>query len=189
MHTRLRDSLTRWTILVAVAFVALAAACRVSYHERTLPDWISRVYVPMAVNETHEPGLEELVTNAFVEELLADGRVRAVRRSQCDAIARVTLHDYAETVDSFDSDDIESIRRLDLTLGLELFDSADPERLVVRTGRLPVHISYRSDRRATGAELDVDARDRLGESAGMRLVRAMIYAVKVPGADAPAETP
>ena len=181
MHPTRRQILARWAILGAAACVALTAvACRVTYFERQLPDWVSRVYVPMVVNETFEPGLEELVTNAFVEELLADGRIQAVRRSQCDAIARVTLHDYTEVVEEFDSDDIASIKRLQLTLSLKLLDPADPERWLARAGRLVVNTKYRSDYRATGAELDVDALDRLAHSAGMQLVHAMVYDVKLP---------
>ena len=70
--------------ILAFTFLLLSlvslSACQtaVPYH-RTLPDWVRRVYVPVAENGTTDAGLEVLVTNAFIEAALSDGGAETLR--------------------------------------------------------------------------------------------------------------
>ncbi len=91
------------TILALV--VAVVSGCARVSRERTLPPSIRSVDVPLFVNRTAEPGLEEDVTIYTQEEFLADGRLDLVRQNEADAIVNVELTGFEEQAEGFDSDD------------------------------------------------------------------------------------
>jgi hypothetical protein len=128
----------------------------------------------MAANKTYEPGLEELVTNAFAAELLADGRLEVTRKAQADTIVRITLYDYQETSDSFENDNVEDRREIRLRVGMDLFDPKDLEHPVLQVPAFTVRFTYASDYRSYSSELDVNARQRLGETAAMQMLGALM---------------
>src|SRR5690606_13916043 len=90
---------------LAVIFMLLTG-CATIVRERTLPPSIRSVYVPMAINRTAEIGLEERMTVAVQEELLADGRIEQARLArEADAIVRMAIVEYERVGFTFDSDD------------------------------------------------------------------------------------
>jgi len=174
-----------WILAASAGVLALAACQNLTPYHRVLPAEIERVYVPMAKNKTYEPGLEELITNGFTTELLADGRLELVRKRQSDAVIQVTVEEYNERTRKFESDDIERSREISLILKAELFDRDDLENPFAHTEEIPVKLSYTSDYRSSYAELDVDARERLARETGRRLLMAVMNEVKLvegPGA-------
>ncbi|MBN1867518.1 hypothetical protein JW916_09525 [Candidatus Sumerlaeota bacterium] len=176
MRNRLPEIAPRFlaVLILSAAALALSACSQVVPYRRTLPDWVRRVYVPMAVNKTTEPGLEELVTNAFAIEIEADGRLEVVQKSKADLIAQATLYDYRERSAGFESDDVESIRQMELVVGLDLFDPKDMKNPYARVGSAPIRTNYNSDYRSSTVELDVDARERLGQTVGAVLLQSMM---------------
>ncbi len=153
----------------------LSAGCHLTPYHRTLPDWVGSVYVPMAVNQTAEPGLEELLTNAFTTELLADGRLDVVRKSRSNAVVRLSIKDIEEHTSDHDVDDVESVREINLVLGMQLFDPSDPENPLLQfPGDIVVPFRYASGVRSVGSLLRVDAMDRLAETTARQLLHNLM---------------
>ena len=95
----------RLLLLQIAPMVAFLTGCAPLVRERTLPPSIRAVHVPMIVNRSAEPGLEERMTASFQKEILADGRLRLVRRQEADAIVNVEIRDFDRDGFSFDGDD------------------------------------------------------------------------------------
>lgn len=52
---------------------------------------IETLHVPVAVNDTYEPGLGPLVTDAVIQRLMRDGTVRIARKDTADAELLIRL--------------------------------------------------------------------------------------------------
>ena len=159
----------------ALLLVVLTAGCHVTPYHRTLPDWVDRVYVPMALNETAEPGLEELITNAFTTELLADGRLDVVRKNRSNAVLQVTIKNFEQLTADHNVDAVESVREVNLILGLELFEPSDSENPLLHAEEdVIVPFRYASSTRSVGSLLRVDAMDRLSETTARMLLHNLM---------------
>lgn len=161
-------------LTVAAGLAALATGCHVTPYQRTLPEWIQRVYVPMAINDSFEPGLEELFTRAFVEEVTADGRLEATTRKDADVVVRIVIERYEESSEEFESDDVESHRLMTVYVKAKMYDPADEEVPIATVDKIPVALAYRSDYRAVEVEQEPDARRRLASQAAKHLLRAIL---------------
>ncbi len=106
----------RWmaALLAAVLGAGALSACAPLVRERTLPPSIRTVYVPMIVNRTSEPGLEERIVVAVQEEILADGRLRLENRRRADAQVRIFLTEYYDRPLTFDIDGFATNRIYEL---------------------------------------------------------------------------
>ena len=85
-------------VLVLVAAAGLLEAC--GYHlagrGSTLPAGIHSVGIPVFVNKTSRPELEQRVTEHVVDEFTTRGRVRILPGEEgADAVLRGTLYSYA----------------------------------------------------------------------------------------------
>jgi len=76
------------TWLCAILLI-LSSACTAVPRARTLPPSVRTVYVPLAVNRTAEPAIEERFTQFLQEEILADGRLQLTQRKKADAFVEV----------------------------------------------------------------------------------------------------
>lgn len=159
--------------------VITLSGCHVTPYQRTLPEWVQRVYIPMAKNQTAEPGLEELITKAFQTEILADGRLELTQKSKSNAVLQVTLHDYKEVTSHFESDNVKSATTMEMKVGLDLFDPKDLRNPIGSIPAFTVKLPYSSDYRNYQSELDVDARERLGETTALRLLSALMSNAKM----------
>ncbi len=54
---------------------------------------VKTIHVPVAVNETFEPGLGPLVTEAVIQRLMRDGTFRITRRTTADSELLIRLHE------------------------------------------------------------------------------------------------
>lgn len=68
-----------------LALVALLAGCGYSLRS-TLPPHIKTVAIPVLINRTPEPGIEDFITQALIEAMITSGRMRVVRPEQADAL-------------------------------------------------------------------------------------------------------
>ncbi len=109
--------------MLTLAVLALGGCARVS-RERTLPPSIRRVEVPMFVNRSAEPGIEEDATIYAQEEFLADGRLDLVRESEADAIVNVELTGFDDTAQGFDSDDFPRQTRYTVTADIRIYQNS-----------------------------------------------------------------
>ena len=165
--------------LLALSLFVFCASCSITPYQRTLPEHVKRVYIPMAENKTFEPGLEEMITNAFQTELLADGRLEIANKSKADTIAKIVLNDFKGKSKDFENDAVESQREMTIDVSLQLFYPEDLKNPFARVKSFPVVLSYKSDYRSYYSELDVDAKQRLAETVGLRMVNALMNEAKL----------
>lgn len=114
-------------------FLLMIIACTHVPLARTLPEYVNSVYVPMAVNNSYEPGLEEKLTNFTIDEFLADGRLRVEEKSNADITVKISIEQFiAETLNT-DADDFPMTSRLKVLADVVVFNNLDGKEL----GRFP----------------------------------------------------
>lgn len=146
--------------LFAMVMLLLSSCAKVS-RERTLPPSINSVYVPMVVNRTAEPGIEEDITVYIQEEFLADGRLELDSRRDSDAYILITLDEFETEATSFDSDDYQRRTRQRLRAKVQILQNKPnkpafgPVRTVESTS------SYNNDKRTISYTPEQWGRDEL----------------------------
>jgi outer membrane lipopolysaccharide assembly protein LptE/RlpB len=103
--------------------VAAAALAGCGYSLRgNLPDHVRTVAVPVFVNRTPEPAVENLLTQAVVEAFATNGRLRVVKPEEADALLEGEVVGYEIQALAFDPR--ASIRqyRLVVTMNLRFRD-------------------------------------------------------------------
>jgi hypothetical protein len=55
---------------------------------------VKKIYVPIVKNETYEPGIQTMVTNAIIRRIERDGTYLTGRLAEADATLEVTLTDF-----------------------------------------------------------------------------------------------
>ncbi len=171
----------RYSILVLL-LVALAlplVGCKTTPFQRNLPQWVNRVYIPMAENRSFEPGLEEVITSAFTQEVLSHGELDVTQKNRCDAVVKIIIKDYRERSDDFSSDDIESYREVIATLAVELYDPSDLNTPFGLVEDFEVDMRYNSAFRSARSITSSDARDEFAERCGLQLLRAVLGRVRM----------
>ncbi|HNY28623.1 MAG TPA: LPS assembly lipoprotein LptE [Candidatus Sumerlaeota bacterium] len=166
-------------VLTLLTLTLPLAGCKTTPFQRSLPQWVNRIYIPMAENRSYEPGLEEKITSAFTEEVLSNGELDVTQKNHCDAIVKIIIKDYRERSEDFSSDDIESYREVVATLAAELYDPSDEKTPFGVVEDFEVDMRYRSEFRSTRSTTTSDARDEFAERCGLQLMRAVLGRVRI----------
>ena len=106
------------------ALLALAVSrggCGYTF-QGTLPDHVKTVAVPIFVNRTQQPAVENVITRAIVDAFATNGRLRVVRTQDADAILEGEVLQY--TVGAIAVDPSLNVQqyRLGVTLNLRMRD-------------------------------------------------------------------
>jgi hypothetical protein len=169
--------------LLFIAFLLLGlttlSACHtaIPFH-RSLPDWVRRVYVPIAQNGTTDAGLETLVTNAFTEATLSDGRLEVVSKAKADAVVQIRLDKMEKSTRTFSSDDVEASRELLLTYSVDLYDPADMQKPFAYIHKAEMHTTYTSDLRSLGGISNVQGRADLATATGKAILNDVLFKLR-----------
>jgi hypothetical protein len=118
MSTRPRAARVVAALLAAVAVSLALGGC--GYTLRTsMPPGINSIHVPVLVNRTQEPAIEDFITQALTQAVVQSGRVRiAANAREADAVLEGSIVEYRLVSLSFDrSANVTSYR---LILGLAL---------------------------------------------------------------------
>ncbi len=107
--------------LVPAALILLLASCGYSLRGN-LPGHIQTVAVPIFVNKTQQPAVENLLTRAVVDAFVTSGRLKVVGPEEADSILEGEIVAYR--VDSLSFDPQANVReyRLAVTLNLQFRD-------------------------------------------------------------------
>ncbi len=83
------------SILTVLTLVLISTGCsQMGYNlGTTLPEGLRSVHVPIFINETKEPLLENATTQATLEEFQREGTMK-VSKDQADTLLEVTLTDF-----------------------------------------------------------------------------------------------
>lgn len=168
-----------FTVAAALLSVALGMAkvgCAPKPIGRGLPPQVRSVYVPMFESRAYEPGLEELLTHATIDEFLVDGRVRVAGEAQSDVILVGSLRRLTFVADNFSEEKFELIRRATAVAQVTAYGPDDPLRQtpLFIWSRIVSELAYVSDKRFTVETLNVDAMQQLMEMLGKEVVSAVM---------------
>jgi len=104
-----------------LALVVTLSGCGYSF-QGTLPDHVKTVAVPIFLNRTQQPAVENVITRAIVDAFATNGRLRVVRTQDADAILEGEVLQY--TVGAIAVDPSLNVQqyRLGVTLNLRMRD-------------------------------------------------------------------
>lgn len=169
-------------IIISMAVLMMAAGCRIQPRVRTLPAEIQTVYVPMFINSSYEPGLEELATRATVEAFLADGRLNVVSKpDQADAIVQGIILSFGNRVSSVESDKFPLLSTMEVNFQMKLYSPKDRLNPLNEYEEVSASHSYVSDARHMTMTIPEDARQTLMEGLGRQAVLEVLTGKWQPG--------
>lgn len=166
-------SSARLAVMLA-GVVLLFTGCTPLARARTLPPSVRSVYVPMIVNRTAEPGIEERFTVAMQEELLADGRLMLVKEKDADAIVRVTLLQYEEEAETFDEDDFPTRRTITVDAHMIVEENIPGRPPIGVVRKIKAKTGYNADPRTTTFVGEPSVREGLASTFGRVAVQELI---------------
>ncbi|MCC6546878.1 hypothetical protein IT570_06885 [Candidatus Sumerlaeota bacterium] len=136
-------------LLLLALPVLLLSGCTPVVRSRTLPPSIRNVYVPMIVNRTAMPGLEEELTVALQEEILADGRLNLVKQKDADAVVRVTLIQFVTAPEKLDEDKFGTRQTWTIEADMEVEENIPGRPLIGGIRKVLATHGYNADTRTT----------------------------------------
>lgn len=147
-------------VLVAVLFLN---GCTPVVRARTLPPSVRTVYIPMIENRTSEPGLEERITVAIQEEVLADGRLDIVRERSADAIVPITIRQVDIVPVTLDADGFGTLKEYRIEADFDILENIPGRPRIGDRRDLEVRYVFNDDPRSVnfnpeGREIDQLAR-------------------------------
>jgi hypothetical protein len=160
--------------LAIIAVALFLTGCTPLVRQRTLPASVRSVHVPMIVNRTAQPGLEERMTVAVQRELLADGRLRVVRRQEADAIVQIELRDFDRVGFSFDADDFPTTQMLRVEATMEIRENIPGTPLIGGRRLIIVEQPYDADTRSIFYNALPDSLDFFYEGFGRQIVQELL---------------
>ncbi len=134
-------------LFVATTILVASGCARVS-RERTLPPSIHSVSVPMFVNRSAEPAIEEDATVYTQEEFLADGRLDLVAARDADAWIEVKITDFTNEGVSFDGDNFPRRVRFTTTARVEIVQNIPGKPLIGGPRTVTASHSFNNDKRS-----------------------------------------
>jgi outer membrane lipopolysaccharide assembly protein LptE/RlpB len=101
------------TLAVGALLAVLAAGCGYHLARRgtALPADVRTLAVPVFKNETYEPGVEDLVTDALIREFERNRWVRIVDAADADAVVTGVIKDFATVPIAFASKEYAALFR------------------------------------------------------------------------------
>ncbi|MBI3735076.1 hypothetical protein HY256_00995, partial [Candidatus Sumerlaeota bacterium] len=152
------------TLLALALALTAAGSCTRVYPVRTLPSWVRGIYIPMVMNKTTEPGIEEIATRQVQEEFMADGRVNVVPKSQADLQLVAVIKSFRTQVDSYDNDRIARRKEVLITSELKLYDpEVDPfkpdQEPIANLGTILTRYRYSGDLRSVNVLTEDERND------------------------------
>jgi len=157
-----------WLVFLLAGGVFLVG-CAARDSRVRIPPAARDLYVPPFRNRSNEIGLENLVTEAVLQQFLADGRLNIVEDPRrADVILRGVIRGYRRRPVIYDARDIVQQYRVGMTLRLWLLDPDDEESLREIPGL--TRQTYYSDRVAP-VETEEEAQQRVVEQLARDVVR------------------
>jgi outer membrane lipopolysaccharide assembly protein LptE/RlpB len=107
---------------LSIFLLILVSGC--GYHlvgkDTHLPPGVTSVAIPTLVNQTLEPGIEIVFTQAFLQEFIKDKRVKVVDRKEADSILEGVIKSFYVYSASFDKSgyalEYQTVVTMDITL-------------------------------------------------------------------------
>lgn len=110
-------------LLFVIALCLCLAGCGYTLVGRgSLPKHIETIAIPLFENDTLKSGVEDVITQAFIEEFVQGGKLRLVSENNADALLVGTINSYqSDDVADFDEGVVTSYN-LTVAIDIELRD-------------------------------------------------------------------
>jgi hypothetical protein len=157
-------------VLTLLAPAVLLGGC--GYSLRTsLPPGIRIVHVPVLVNKTAEPGIEDFITQALTQAVVQGARVRiAANAQEADATLEGSIVEYRLTSLSFDRSANVTSYRLTIALALT-FKDLKQNKVLWKQDR----VEERADFQVAGQVTQTLAREEVAvQRAAVEVARAIV---------------
>lgn len=157
--------------LLAVIVLAAAVVPGCGYGLRgNLPGHLQTIAIPVFVNRTSEPAVENIMTRAVVEAFSSNGRLKVTSVDRADSILEGEITSYSVTAIAFDSRANVRQYRLVVTMNLLYKDVRRNQVLFDRKG-----YSEKSDFALAGSVSETIAREESNiRSAAVEIARAIV---------------
>jgi outer membrane lipopolysaccharide assembly protein LptE/RlpB len=157
-------------LLAPLATSLVLGGCGYSFRT-SLPPGIRIVHVPVLVNKTAEPGIEDFITQALTQAVVQGARVRiAANAQQADATLEGSIVEYRLSSLSFDRNANTTSYRLTIALALT-FTDLKQNRVLWKQDR----IEERADFQVAGQVTASLAREELAvQRAAVEVARAIV---------------
>ncbi|NCD32882.1 MAG: hypothetical protein EOL87_05615 [Spartobacteria bacterium] len=107
-------------VLMPLMAIALFAGCAGYKLGNTLPSDIRNIYVPSFVNQTTEPNIDTVATDATIARFQFDGSANMTDKKNADATLLVTLTGYTTEAISFENDNDAATKEYRGTLSAQV---------------------------------------------------------------------
>ncbi len=119
-----KHSRTKITAVLLTLFMIMSACgYRLTPVGGVVPEQARTIAIPVFQNGTNEPYLDTLLTQATVEEFLADGRLKVVVPDDADLILRCRITKFDMTPTAYTANSYVQTYNLGVTLNLTLEDT------------------------------------------------------------------
>lgn len=153
--------------LVAVLFLN---GCTPVVRARTLPPSVRTVYIPMVENRTSEPGLEERITVAIQEEILADGRLEIVRERSADAIVPITIRQFDTVPVTLDADGFGTLKEWRVEADFDILENIPGRPRIGERRKVEVRHVFSDDTRIVNFNPEPREKEQLARVFAQRFV-------------------
>lgn len=117
-------------MILSVSLLLISGCGYTLVGQGNLPDYIKTIAIPIFVNKTPEEGVEEIITQAVIEQFVKGGKVRLVSEENADAVLKGTITAYkSDDVASYDENNEVASYKLKITVNIELTDMINDEIL------------------------------------------------------------
>lgn len=155
-----RGWMSRIAGTIGVVALLAAAGCETIPRARTLPPSVRNVYVPIALNRSSHPAIEEDLTTYLQEEILADGRLNLVERRRADAFVEVTIDRFLSDTYATDSQDVGVDRSWEMRTTMKVVRNIPGRPSIGADRKVSVPYIYNADTRSIGYEPEPVIRER-----------------------------
>jgi len=116
-----------YEITILIIFIICLSACGYNFAGRggSLPSDINAIAIPFFTNKTFEPKIEDLFTDALINEFLKRGRVKIANREDTDAVITGIVRSFTTSSISFDENDTVIEYRATVTIEVSLKRESD----------------------------------------------------------------
>ena len=118
---------------VVIAALLVTTACGYSF-QGTLPNHIKSIAVPIFINRTNKPAVENVITRAVVEAFATSGRLRVVGPERADSLLEGEITGYELVSLAFDPSAAVRRYRLLVTMNLRYRDLRQNRLVFERSG-------------------------------------------------------
>ena len=110
----------RWSVLLFITALFLSCGYHFAGRGGSFPPDIKSIRILLFANETHEVGIENIFTNALINEFVTDKRVQIVTGGDADATIEGTIKSFKLGSISYQRDDIVQEYRATVILEVTL---------------------------------------------------------------------